>query len=105
MHHLQPGIKKDAWTAEEEAELVRVHKVVGNRYAPQHWSCTAVKVTEYWVFHPDRISTTVLVDRPCVHVDLLVTLCLAVHEVSTEQKCRHLFSILGQLCIFSSWML
>lgn len=32
-HHLRPDIKKEAWTAEEEAQLVEAHKELGNKWS------------------------------------------------------------------------
>lgn len=32
-HHLRPDIKKDAWTEEEEAQLVEAHKELGNKWS------------------------------------------------------------------------
>jgi hypothetical protein len=32
-HHLHPDLRKDAWTAEEEAALVRAHRARGNRWS------------------------------------------------------------------------
>ncbi|WIA32707.1 hypothetical protein OEZ86_005893 [Tetradesmus obliquus] len=32
-HHLRPDIRKDAWTQEEEAQLVAAHKMYGNRWS------------------------------------------------------------------------
>eukprot|EP00775_Hariotina_reticulata_P013359 gene13359-13487_t len=32
-HHLRPDIKKDAWTADEESQLVEAHKEMGNKWS------------------------------------------------------------------------
>jgi hypothetical protein len=32
-HHLRPGIKRDAWTEEEEAQLVALHRQLDNRWS------------------------------------------------------------------------
>ncbi len=32
-HHLRPGIRTDAWTEEEEAQLVAAHARYGNRWS------------------------------------------------------------------------
>ena len=32
-HHLRPDIRKDAWTEEEEHQLVEAHKSLGNKWS------------------------------------------------------------------------
>lgn len=32
-HHLRPDIKREAWTADEEAQLVEAHKQLGNKWS------------------------------------------------------------------------
>lgn len=32
-NHLNPGIKKDAWTLEEELALMNAHRIHGNKWA------------------------------------------------------------------------
>ena len=32
-NHLNPDIKKDAWTLEEELDLMNAHRIYGNKWA------------------------------------------------------------------------
>ncbi|XP_068640380.1 uncharacterized protein [Aristolochia californica] len=73
-NHLNPAIKKDAWTEAEEVALIRAHQIYGNKWAEiarflpgradnsikNHWNCSVKKkLCSY-------IATGLLGSIPCV---------------------------------------
>ncbi|KAF8380291.1 hypothetical protein HHK36_027773 [Tetracentron sinense] len=60
INHLNPAIKKDAWTKEEELTLIHAHKIYGNKWTEiakflpgradnsikNHWNCSVKKKLE-----------------------------------------------------------
>ncbi|KAG9441066.1 hypothetical protein H6P81_016920 [Aristolochia fimbriata] len=106
-NHLNPAIKKDAWTEAEEVALIRAHQIYGNKWAEiarflpgradnsikNHWNCSVKKkLCSY-------ISSGLLGPIPCVaynYHNALKGKCVAVckhngdSSVSCEQRgCFH----------------
>ncbi|XP_010255473.1 PREDICTED: uncharacterized protein LOC104596138 [Nelumbo nucifera] len=64
-NHLNPAIKKDAWTKEEELALIRAHQIYGNKWAEiakllpgradnsikNHWNCSVKKKLDSYSAH------------------------------------------------------
>jgi Myb-like DNA-binding domain len=53
-NHLNPEIRKDAWTAEEESQLINAHRLHGNKWAeiaklmPGRFALSYYRSVKFW---------------------------------------------------------
>lgn len=94
-HHLRPDIKKEAWTAEEEAQLVEAHKELGNK-----WSDIARLLPGERVCCGRVVEAAAYLSHSCSR-DLVVLVLAAAKQTFLRLTRRVLSALLGILSMFS----